>query len=425
MIVLPQDSIEELSSLPPSVASPHGALEHDLLGPYTGLNLILESRMHHSIVQRKLTPRLGVLTPGLEQELVSALEDNFPSCTEWTEIKPYQLLARISARLSARTLVGPSLSRNEQWLDISVNYVENLFRTIVILRHFPTWVHPFLYRLLPSFWRCNAYIRSAKALLGPKIDDLLRKGELKSWTPAQDDDSSVLAWLADAAKGKDRNPDVLAHVEVLLALASVHTTLLRMVNVLNDLIANPDHFSELRIEIDDVRQNGWNPSSYSSLRKLDSVLRESQRMSPPTTLGMKRLFKSSYTFSNGIEVPKDAYVCLPTFAIENDAEHTASPEIFDGLRSYRLRQRKEEADLHQFTSTEPTVLNFGYGKSACPGRFFAGLMLKIVFVKLLSEYEFSFPTGGGRPKNLQLHEFLFPWPWDKILIRKRGETAPF
>ena len=303
---------------------------------------------------------------------------------------------------------------------------DEVFRTIVILRHFPSWMHAFLYCLLPSYWRGNAYIRSAKALLGPKIDDLLRKGDFESWTPDQDGDTNVLAWLADAAKGKDRNPDVLAHVEVLLALASVHTTLLRMVNVMYDLTANPNLFSELRAEIERVRQSGWSSSSYSSLTKLDSVLRESQRMSPPTTLGMKRLFKRSYTFSNGIQVPKDAYVCLPTFSIENDAEHTADPETFDGLRSYRLRQRKGEADLHQFTSTEPTVLNFGYGKSACPGRFFAELILKMLFVKLLCEYDFDFGPGAGRPKNLQLHEFLFPWPWDKILIRERkGEHAPF
>lgn len=125
VLVLPLDLIEELSSLPPLVASPHGALEHDLLGPYTGLNLILESRMHHSIVQRKLTPRLGLLTPDLEKELVAAFEDNFPACGDWTEILPYQILAKISARLAARALVGPSLCRNPTWLDISVNYTES------------------------------------------------------------------------------------------------------------------------------------------------------------------------------------------------------------------------------------------------------------------------------------------------------------
>lgn len=54
IVVLPQSLLEQLSALPGNIASPHGALEHDLLGPHTGLNLILESRLHHSIVQRKL-----------------------------------------------------------------------------------------------------------------------------------------------------------------------------------------------------------------------------------------------------------------------------------------------------------------------------------------------------------------------------------
>lgn len=125
VIVLPISLLDELSNLPPSIASPNGALEHDLLGPYTGLNLILESRLHHSIVQRKLTPRLGVLTPGLEDELKSAFGDYFPACDDWIEFAPYQLFGKISARLSARALVGTALCRNSTWLDISINYTES------------------------------------------------------------------------------------------------------------------------------------------------------------------------------------------------------------------------------------------------------------------------------------------------------------
>lgn len=124
VVVLPVNLIDELSSLPSTVASPNGALEHDLLGPYTGLKLILESRMHHSIVQRKLTPRLEILIPDFEDELVAAFKDIFPACAEWTEIMPYQILAKISARLSARALVGPLLCRNREWLNVSVNYTE-------------------------------------------------------------------------------------------------------------------------------------------------------------------------------------------------------------------------------------------------------------------------------------------------------------
>ena len=287
-------------------------------------------------------------------------------------------------------------------------------------------MHCFLCYLLPTYWRGKYHVRSAKALLGPKIRDLLRKNTEGSWKPDSKEDYNVLSWLADTAKGTDRDPEVLAHLEVLLALASVHTTLLRMVNVLYDLIANPEYFDELRAEIESNNQDGWNKSSYQRLEKLDSVLRESQRMSPPTVLGMKRLFRAPFTFSNGLHIPKGTYVCLPIYAIENDPENTTDPKKFDGLRSYRLRQRPGEHDEHQFSSPEPTVLNFGYGKSACPGRFFASLTLKILFTKLLTEYEFKFLPGKKRPKNLLAHEFLFPWPWDKVLVRRReGGVCPY
>ena len=124
-VVLPISLLDELSTLPASIASPNGALEHDLLGPYTGLDLILESRLHHSIVQRKLTPRLSVLTPGLENELKSAFEDYFPACNDWTKFTSYQLFGKRSARLSGRALVGAALCRDPTWLDISFNYIEN------------------------------------------------------------------------------------------------------------------------------------------------------------------------------------------------------------------------------------------------------------------------------------------------------------
>jgi hypothetical protein len=126
VVILPLSTIDELSSLPTSVATPNGALEHDLLGSYTNLNLILESRLHHLIVQRKLTPRLAMLTPGLQNELTATFDDYFPACgDEWMEIQPFRLLGKVVARLSARAMVGPSICRDPIWLDISVNYPEH------------------------------------------------------------------------------------------------------------------------------------------------------------------------------------------------------------------------------------------------------------------------------------------------------------
>jgi len=278
-------------------------------------------------------------------------------------------------------------------------------------------------------------MRRAKQLLTPRIEELLIANDEGKWKPeATEDDSNVLNWLIDTVKGRDRNAETLAHVEVLLALAAVHTTLLRMVNVLYDITqAGPSLIGELVAEIESVarsRKQGdcWDKAAYDSLYKLDSVITESQRMSPPTTLGMKRLFREDYTFqTNGLHIKKGTYTAMPIYAIENDAAHTSNPEAFDGLRSYRqmeeLKAGDPDADTNQFRFSTPTrtALNFGYGRHACPGRHFASLVIKILFVRLLTEYDFKFLPGSEKPGNLMAHEFLFPKPWTRMLIRRKAK----
>ncbi|KAI1206320.1 cytochrome P450 [Annulohypoxylon truncatum] len=307
-----------------------------------------------------------------------------------------------------------------------------------------------VYPLLPSYWAGQKYLNTAKQLLRSRLQELIKQSDAGAWEPRDSnaDELNLLSWLASMAKGRDREPDTISHVLVLVALASVHTTLLRMVNVLYDIIAaGPTLLDELLSEINTVAENGWDVNAYDKLHRLDSVLRESQRLSPPTTLGMKRLFKKPHTFHDGTHVPAGTYAALPIHAIENDAAHTPDPEVYDGLRSFRAREQFEQqsnaaaadksgnvdnnnklasAKEFQFSTPTRTVLNFGYGKAACPGRFFASVVIKMVVVRLITEYEFRFLPGTGRPKNVMLYEFLFPWPWQKVLVRRRKEGGcPF
>ena len=94
-------------------------------------------------------------------------------------------------------------------------------------------------------------------------------------------------------------------------------------------------------------------------------------------------------------------------------------DVFDGFRYYKLRQRDGESHLHQFVTTQPNILNFGHGKYACPGRFFAALEIKNILVRLIMDYDWKLPDGQGRPENLTAHEFIFPNPDAFLLMRKR------
>ncbi|KAL9640528.1 MAG: hypothetical protein Q9204_000675 [Flavoplaca sp. TL-2023a] len=194
--------------------------------------------------------------------------------------------------------------------------------------------------------------------------------------------------------------------------------LLRQLSVIYDLTAHPEYTDILRAEIANLTSD-WNKTSYARLRKLDSFMRESQRMAPPTVLGLKRIMQQPYTLEDGTHLSKGMYVCVAAHAIENDPKIFPEPQKFDGLRSFKGAGPDPNANLHSFAATETTVLGFGYGKTACPGRFFAALVIKMSIVKLISDYEFRFLPGEGRPKNRVIHEFLFASPWDKIQLRRR------
>lgn len=125
MVVLPPKHIPELSSLPLDIASGIKALEADLLGKWTGLHIIIHSRLHYQLVQRKLTPNLSLVIPALEDEVTASLEACFPQSHEWTSFKPYYTLLDVSARVSSRVLVGYPICQNPEWIDISKNFTEN------------------------------------------------------------------------------------------------------------------------------------------------------------------------------------------------------------------------------------------------------------------------------------------------------------
>lgn len=65
-------------------------------------------------------------------------------------------------------------------------------------------------------------------------------------------------------------------------------------------------------------------------------------------------------------------------------------------------------------------MHFGHGRYACPGRFFASNIMKIILTELLMRYEFKFVEGQTRPENLNADEFLYAHPDSKLLVRKRA-----
>lgn len=101
---------------------------------------------------------------------------------------------------------------------------------------------------------------------------------------------------------------------------------------------------------------------------------------------------------------------VPAYSTNFDPEVVENPEQFDAFRSYRAREQKgslegtEAANVgatNQFVTVSPNNLLFGYGRHACPGRFFAANEIKMILSRMMLDYDIrAVPGSKGRYPNI-------------------------
>lgn len=96
--------------------------------------------------------------------------------------------------------------------------------------------------------------------------------------------NDFLQWMMDLANTDDeRDPVNLAHRELLISQGSLHSTAMAATHTLYDLCAHPEYIDPIREEVIAViKEDGvLEQKTLHRMRKLDSFMKESQRMSPP------------------------------------------------------------------------------------------------------------------------------------------------
>ena len=93
---------------------------------------------------------------------------------------------------------------------------------------------------------------------------------------------------------------------------------------------------------------------------------------------------------------------------------------FDPYRFIKLEKATGKA-IQLPTSTLYTM-TFGYGRHACPGRFFAGQEMKLLMAYFLKNYDLKFENGEGeRPKNFWFGMGNVPNGNARVLMKRRKE----
>lgn len=140
------------------------------------------------------------------------------------------------------------------------------------------------------------------------------------------------------------------------------------------------------------------------------------------TVSFTRLVQKPLTLSNGTTLPKGTQIMVPFHMVSMDPTIWKSPETFSPFRFSDMRDaNKEDSHKYQYATVTENTLNWGAGKNACPGRFFAAYEIKAILAHLLENFDISLADkASGRPKNHEKGLEVSPDQNAKILFQARN-----
>ncbi|KFA68979.1 hypothetical protein S40285_08381 [Stachybotrys chlorohalonatus IBT 40285] len=422
ILVISQKFVDQLRSLPEKQLSSTWAQVRNLHGHYTTLDALITSNLHIRVIQQRLTPNLAASVPIMEKELKYALDVEMPKCDDdWAEVKLFDLMMGVITRLSNRVFVGPEICRNDEWLGASVHFGEAIAMTTMTLRMIPSWMHFFIGPLLPSYWQIRKHLKTAERLLSPVIRERQAQSKEERGTP------DLLQHMMDLASPDEQDANFLARRQLLVSFGALHTTAMAATHTLYDLAAYQEYFEPLRAEIAEAIEGKDQLDNQTILKlpKMDSFMKESQRANPPSLLSFHRYVRTPVKLNDGTVFPAGTHFAMAADAVLHDKSMLpggGDPDVFDGFRYSRLREDPDNQNRYLFAQTDNNHLHFGHGRCACPGRFFSSVEIKVLFIYLLTRYDWKYPEGKGRPENFSAEESRYPDPSARVLIKRRKDA---
>ncbi|KAF4305920.1 cytochrome p450 [Botryosphaeria dothidea] len=374
----------------------------------------------------QLTKSLGKNAARLSAETATAVEEYFPSNTDWNRVVFYPMAVRLVFRLSALVFLGEEICRNEEWLHVSGQYAVDGIDYIRALRFWPTLLRPIVQFLLPERQKIRKHEQTARRIIQKELDHRSResKDDAKAGRPPKKY-TDALQWLQDAMDKTGKKFDIVGG-QLGLGLGAIHATSMALTRAIVDLCDNPKWVRPLRDEVKRVlaEDGGWKKTTLQKMKLMDSVLKESQRRNPVHFTIMTRIAEDDVTLSDGVFVRKGDIVTVTTTETMMDPTVFPEPERFSGDRILKLRQVPGNENKWQYVTTSFDHIGFGHGEHACPGRFFAGNELKIALAHILTKYDWMFAPGHDS-RNIEIAQDIIPNSTAELMFRERQMEVEF
>ncbi|KAF8549780.1 cytochrome P450 [Imleria badia] len=412
-----REHVEELRSASDDTLSFLEAINDRLQIEYTMAPEIYHNPYHIPIVRSQLTRNIGALYPEIRNEITAAFDDILDlKGNEWKNVPALSSVQKVVCRTSNRVFVGLPLCRDPDWIDLNIRYTIDVVKGAATLGLFPNLLKPIASWLFMNVHQSN---RRGRELIGSIIEG--RQRYLNHYgTKWADKPNDFLSWSMDEAEGPELTVESLTTRMLAVNFVAIHTSSHSFTHALFYLAANPQYIQPLREEVEGiVEKEGWSKAALSKMRKVDSFLKECQRIEGISCVGLQRKALKDFTFSDGTFVPKGTMIAAASRSVHRDEAVYERALAFDPFRFAHLREEEDKGVKHQYISTTPEYLPFGHGRHACPGRFFAATELKTMLAHIVVMYDVKLEGNATRPQPLHFATVILSNPSAKVMFRRR------
>ncbi|KXS95203.1 hypothetical protein AC578_6928 [Pseudocercospora eumusae] len=416
-LILPPSLMKEVYQRPDKDVNIMAMLRENLAVKYTGDSDIALDAFHIDLVRQELTRKLSLLTPVVWEELNLGFQDEWIIKQDgWTSVVLLPTASRIVSRAANRVFSGTELCRNAEFLEHTRRYGLEILRQAMLINMIPldllrTVAAAFLTRSTTR--HRNGAIKHAAPIIQKRLQ-AVRAGN-------KDPPVDCLQWLIEkcVARNDPVELDVTRITRRLLRLnmVAIHTTAITITNAIFELYSSPrveEYIAGLREEVERVLEahdGKWSKAAVSELHRIDSTIRESMRCNEFSVFSVARIITApnGIELTDGLHIPYGTKIAAPNIGIHSDPANYENPDEYN---AFRFSSTKESLVM-----TSESALHFGYGRHACPGRFFAAQEMKLMLAYIVMNYDVKI-VGSG-PRKLDIKAMAIPDAEAKIMIRRR------
>lgn len=379
----------------------------------------------------RVTPALPSLLGDLMARVQNTSTNTLPqSSEEWKAVEPVNKVVHLISQAVTLTTFGTPICDDPALVRLCYEHTLNsepdrkflldhmltvllVFSIMFVMRLIPRFLQPVLVWLTPFKWRLERSWKKLEAFVIPDVK--YRKEDIATRCANPD---LISCMIREASTEEEKDPFMLTRLVGSVIAGGTYSSAAFIVGVIADLVNHPKYLQEIQEEIRQVHedvQGNWDMAAFNKLDKLDSAMKETSRLAPGSLLVYSRFIEQDCILSTGLPLKKGQFITTSGHSIAMDPEVFPEPRKYDALRSFRNLDRHL---AQPFRSVEGNDHRWGAGRWACPGRFIASIVSKVILVKLLDEYEFAF-IGNKRPVTQVMHEFVFMSPDAKMLVRRK------